>query len=125
MEWEKDIETIKQTAKTLSKVGPALGKVAEKVRDPFNITTPGGLKDKYTAMQERYETQHKKYLEDVKKNKAISDKQKRQLKNMWDYLVRPDTQEAVDSISNILMTDYGIDFNNFDPSFSKDLLNKL
>ena len=44
---------------------------------------------------------------------------------MWDYLVRPDTQEAVDSISNILMTDYGIDFNNFDPSFSKDLLNKL
>ena len=76
-------------------------------------------------MQERYETQHKKYLEDVKKNKAISAKQKRQLKDMWDYLVRPDTQEAVDSISNILMTDYGIDFNNFDPSFSKDLLNKL
>ena len=125
MEWEKDIETIKQTAKTLSKVGPALGKVAQKVRDPFNISTPGGLKDKYTAMQERYETQHKKYLEDVKKNKAISAKQKRQLKDMWDYLVRPDTQEAVDSISNILMTDYGIDFNNFDPSFSKDLLNKL
>ena len=125
MEWEKDIETIKQTAKTLSKVGPALGKVAQKVRDPFNITTPGGLKDKYTAMQERYETQHKQYLEDVKKNKAISAKQKRQLKDMWDYLVRPDTQEAVDSISNILMTDYGIDFNNFDPSFSKDLLNKL
>ena len=125
MEWDKDVETIKQTVKTLSKGAQTLGKLSQTLRDPFNITTPGGLKDKYKAMNERAQTQYKQFLKDVESNKALSNKRKRELKKAWEYLITPDNQLYMDSISDTFKNEYNMDFNSFDPDFRYDLVNKL
>jgi hypothetical protein len=133
-EWEQDLNTVKDSLDSLVKGTKFLQKEHDRVTDPSGFkektyqATQLNAQKVYTAYKNRLEEQSKQFDEDLKKNVAISNRRKEQLKkslkDIWQYVITPPEQEIMEALGNELVN-YDMDINYFDKGVLTQFVNVL